>query len=600
MRINRLNQGEVTNAMVVECDVLIIGGGAAAGRAAIKAHDQGASVAVVMKGLFGTSGASAYKIAEIAGYNVADGEVDSSDSPQDHYEDIMRMAAGMADPKLAKILAEGAIESLRYLEKMEVPFHKSENGKYMEVLGCFATKPRMHFIPGHAEPIVHAQKNEIIKRGIPVHERTILTRFLVENNTIAGAVGFNSQGEEIVFNAKAVVMGTGGAGQLFSYNINPADITGDGYSLGLHAGAEVINMEFMQAGPGMIYPCKNMFNSWLWAFYPKVTNGLGEEFLHKYMPEGMTVEQCMDLRSGHYPFSTYDNSQWIDIAIQTEIKEGRGAAHGGVNVDFTGTSADVLPKNARGEELRKSWEITLNWLIENRKLDLRTTPVEVAILGHAINGGLMIDEKAQTTIAGLFAAGETAGGPHGADRLGGNMILTCQVFGKLAGQSAAEFAKANVLQPLPMCQLEAERKRLSTLKGKQGDFKPHNIKKELQEIMWRYVLVIRSEESLSTAIEKLTELRKKCRENISIQNTKELMHAIEAESLVLIGEVIARAARLRKETRGSHFRVDHPQRDDKSHLYRIITRLKDDSVSSRTIASDAETVKEYPYLIVHA
>lgn len=586
--------------MIVECDVLVIGGGAAAGRAAIEAYDQGASVAVVMKGLFGTSGASAYKIAEIAGYNVADGEVDPSDSPQHHFEDIMRMAAGMADPKLARLLAEGAIDSLRRLEKMNVPFHKSADGKYMEVLGCFATKPRMHFIPGHAEPIVHAQKSEILNRGIPVYERTILTRFLVRDNTIAGAIGFNSQGEEIVFCAKAVVMGTGGAGQLFSYNINPADITGDGYSLGLQAGAEVINMEFMQAGPGMIYPCKNMFNSWLWAFYPKVTNGLGEEFLHKYMPEGMSVKQCMDLRSGHYPFSSYDGSEWIDIAIQTEIKEGRSGPHGGVIVDFTQVSEQDLPKNARGEELRKSWDITRNWLIENRKLDLLETPVEVAILGHAINGGLMIDEKAQTTISGLFAAGETAGGPHGADRLGGNMILTCQVFGKLAGHSAAEFAKGREQCDLPASQLEEERERLRQMSGKQGDYKPHMIKKELQEIMWRYVLVTRSEESLSTAVVKLAELRKKCRENIAVTNTKEMMHAIEAENLALVGEVIARAARLRKETRGSHFRVDYPGRNDAGYLYRIATRLENGEIRSRTIESSADTVKDYPYLIVHA
>jgi fumarate reductase (CoM/CoB) subunit A len=226
---------------------------------------------------------------------------------------------------------------------MNVPFHKTEDGEYFEVLGCFATKPRMHLIPGHAEPIVHEQKREILERKIPVYEWTILTRFLVENNRISGAVGLNRDGETVVFHAKAVVMGTDGAGQLFSYNINPADITGDGYSLGFQAGAELINMEFMQAGPGLVHPCKNMFNSWLWAFHPRVTNGLGEEFLGEYVPDGMTVEQCMNLRSGHYPFSSYDGSQWIDIAIQTELKEGRGGPNGGVIVDFTGINEDRLP-----------------------------------------------------------------------------------------------------------------------------------------------------------------------------------------------------------------------------------------------------------------
>ncbi|GAX88561.1 FAD-binding protein [Effusibacillus lacus] len=585
--------------MVVQCDVLVIGGGAAAGRAAIEAHDNGASVVVVMKGAFGTSGASAYKIAEIAGYNVADGVVDPEDTPETHFADIMRAAAGMADPKLAKILAEEAPQSLRGLEKMNVPFHKDEDGKYFEVLGCFATKPRMHLIPGHAEPIVHEQKREILERKIPIYEWTILTRFLVEKNRIVGAMGINREGKNIVFHAKAVVMGTGGAGQLFSYNINPADITGDGYSLGFRAGAELINMEFMQVGPGLIYPCKNMFNSWLWALHPKVTNGLGDEFIQNYLPEGMTVERCMDLRSGHYPFSSYDGSQWIDIAIQTEIKEGRGGPHGGVIVDFTGVSEEDLPKTPRGEELRKSWNITVKWLLENRNLDLRKTPVEVAILGHAINGGLLIDEKARTTIQGLFAAGETAGGPHGADRLGGNMILTCQVYGKRAGRFAAEYASQNELCPLPIQQIEEEKNRLLMMSVKKGTVKPHHIKKELQEIMWRYVLVTRSEESLNTAIEKLTALREKCKNAMSINNNKELMHAIEAENMVLVGEIISRAARLRKETRGSHFRVDYPQRNDENFLFRVVSWLEADEIRHRTIASDPETVRRYPYEIVH-
>jgi fumarate reductase (CoM/CoB) subunit A len=152
--------------------------------------------------------------------------------------------------------------------------------------------------------------------------------------------------------------------------------------------------------------------------------------------------------------------------------------------------------------------------------------VEVAILGHAINGGLLIDDKAHTTIKGLFAAGETAGGPHGADRLGGNMILTCQVYGKRAGNFAAEFAQQSKLHPLPVQQIEEEKVRLKALSEKKGIVKPHHIKKELQEIMWRYVLVTRSEESLTTAIERLTLLRKKCQNDIAINNNKELMHAL--------------------------------------------------------------------------
>ncbi|MHB1654228.1 MAG: FAD-binding protein [Desulfitobacteriaceae bacterium] len=586
--------------MTVQCDVLVIGGGAASVRAAIEANDRGASVALVMKGEFGTSGASAYRIAEMAGYNVADRVVDPTDSPVTHFEDIMRAAAGMADPKLAEILAEGALDSLRYLESLNVPFHKDEDGNYLEIVGCFASKPRMHMIPGHAEPVVLAEKEEIFKRQIPVYEWTIITRFLVTDNQIVGAMGLNREGEEVIFQTKAVVMGTGGAGQLFSYNINPPDITGDGYALGFQAGAELINMEFMQAGPGMIYPFKNMFNGWLWALHPHVLNGQGEEFIHKYLPESMTVEKCMDLRSGHYPFSCYDGSHWIDIAIKTEIAEGRGTPHGGVMVDLTGVNEDELLKTPQGRDIYKSWLITVNWLLENRNFDLRKTPVEVGILGHAISGGLLINDKCESTIQGLFAAGETAGGPHGADRLGGNMILACQVFGKRAGHFAAEFAQANVQKPLPQDQINGEQERLQQLRENRGSFSPFQIKKELQDIMWRHVVVTRSEEGLAAAQQGLTELRRRYQTEVVVFNDKELAQAVETDNLLLVGEVITRAALFRKESRGSHYRSDYPKRDDGEFLYRIVIRKEGQEIVFRTFPSALDTVGRYPYKIVHA
>lgn len=586
--------------MVIKCDFLVIGGGAAAGKAALEAYENGATVMMAMKGAFGTSGASAYQIAEILGYNAADGEADSEDSPAVHYEDIMRAAAGMADSKLAKIVAYEAIESLRDLEKLDIPFHKTEEGKYLEVLGCFATKPRMHLVPGHAEPIVRAQKQAIQEKKIEVFEWTIITKLLTEENRVVGAMGINKNGEIVIFESKAVFLGTGGAGQLFSYNINPSDITGDGYSLGFHAGAELKNMEFMQAGPGLIHPCKNMFNSWLWAVHPKLTNGNGEEFLSNYLPVGMTAERCMDLRSGHYPFSNYDGSHWIDIAIQTEIKDGRSGSHGGIIADFTEINLDNLPKNSRGNEIRESWHITNEWLKENRGLDLTKTPVEIAILGHAINGGLCINEDGLTTIQGLYAAGETTSGPHGADRLGGNMVLTCQIFGKRAGRAAANYIREVDSTTLPIYQIESEQDRLQQLKNKRGTVKPHHLKKELQSIMWRNVLVTRTEESLNTALNGIKKLQKKFQEEVSVTNNKELLHAMEAENLMLIGEVITRAARLRKETRGSHCRLDFPERDDENYLFNILMKLNGDKITHRTISADPENVRRYPYEIAHA
>lgn len=180
------------------------------------------------------------------------------------------------------------------------------------------------------------------------------------------------------------------------------------------------------------------------------------------------------------------------------------------------------------------------------------------------------------------------------------MILTCQVYAKIAGHSAANFAKNNELIPLPHDQIEEETVRYRVLRSINGSIKPHHIKKELQEIMWRHVLVIRGEDSLTIALEKLRSLREKCQSQMIVSNNKELMNAIEAENLILVGEIITRAALLRKETRGSHFRVDFPSRNDKEFLYRIASHMQGDNIEHRTLESEKEWVRSYPYEIVHA
>lgn len=256
----------------VNTDVLVIGGGGMAGRAAIEASRQGARVTMVMKGEFGKSGTSAARVAEAAGYNVADGLVDPEDNPAEHYKDILAAAAGMCDERLARIVAEEAPETLRELERMGVPFHMNGD-RYLEVVGCFASRPRMHVIPGHAEPIVAAQRREILGLGVPVYEHTMITSLLVRDGICLGALGLDARGDLVVFQAAATVLGTGGAGKLFLHNLNPPDITGDGYALGYRAGADLVNMEFMQAGPSIVHPLHTILNAWLPALYPRLTNG---------------------------------------------------------------------------------------------------------------------------------------------------------------------------------------------------------------------------------------------------------------------------------------------------------------------------------------
>lgn len=554
----------------VSTEVLVIGGGGMAGRAAIEVIRQGARVAMVMKGEFGKSGTSAARVAEAAGYNVADGLVDPADNPEEHLKDILAAAAGTCDERLARIVAEDAPETLREFERLGVPFHM-DGERYLEVVGCFASRPRMHIIPGHAEPIVAAQRKEILARGIPVHEHTMITTLVVQDGSCVGAVGLREDGELVLFQAAATILGTGGAGKLFLHNLNPPDITGDGYALGYRVGAELVNMEFMQAGPSIVHPVHNILNTWLLTLYPRLTNAKDEEFLERYLPPNWSMRQCLDARSAHYPFSVYDGSQYFDIAIQKELTADRGKAHGGIFLDLSRSRPEDLPDTPRGRDVRRLYGITREYIRTNYGVDIAEQPIEVACIGHAINGGLRIEPTAESTVPCLYAGGETAGGPHGADRLGGNMNLTCQVFGRRAGRSAAQRARERGIPPVSARLIKAEQGRLMALQAQRGSLGPGQLKRGIQECMWRNLLVVRSDASLRTCLGELEGLRGRMA-GINVDGPAQLSGLLEVDSLLTVAEIMAKAAFMRTESRGSHYREDYPQRDDAHWQNSIITR----------------------------
>lgn len=561
---------------IIDTDVLVIGGGGAAARAALEARRLGARVAMVMKGKLGKCGATAYRVAEIAGYNAADGQVDPEDTPDEHFKDILAASAGTCDERLARILADEAPLTLRDLESWGVPLER-DGDRYLEIVGCFASRPRTHIIRGHSEPLLAAIVRQLRESEVAVVEDCLVTRLLVHNGRCLGAVAIGREGEILVFHAAATAMGTGGAGQLFRHNLNPPDMTGDGYALGLRAGAELVNMEFMQAGAGLVGSIRLIFNQWLWMLHPRVYNNEGEEFLRRYMPPGMTVEQCMDLKSYHYPFSCYIGSHWIEVGIQQEVLAGRGTPDGGAFVDLSKATEDGLPATPRGDEVRKMWPITKQFM-QKRGVDVTREPLKVGCFGHAINGGMRIDEHAATTIRGLFAAGEAAGGPHGADRLGGNMVMTCQVFGKRMGQAAAQLAAEEKAKGNVDGAIADEEIRLRALAARQGSLKPHDLKRRVQDIMSRGILVIRNEGKLQECLRELGQVRADWETNLLVENARDLWAARELDNMVQVGEIMARAALLRTESRGSHYRDDYPRRDDRKWEQSIVIQQREGRV----------------------
>lgn len=557
---------------VHQTDFLVIGGGGAAGRAAIEAAQKGVSVTVVMKETYLHSGATAYQVSEMAGFNVGDGVCDKTDSPQGHYEDIMAAADGMAEPELARIVADEAQDTLKTLQSWGVPY-EMDGDHFLAFKSCFSTKPRTHVIKRHGEPILKAMGQQLERYPITWMEKSMALELLQDaSGRCVGAVIADQENQLHVIYAKATLLATGGAGQVFEKNLNPADVTGDGYALGFRAGAELINMEFMQAGIGISYPFTSLLNAYIWAGQPALTNRLGEQFLEKELPDGICAQDVMLAHSNHFPFSCSDNSYLLENAVQKQIQEGFGTDEGGAYMDLRHMTDTYIDRLDERVGLKKMWPIAKAFYA-SCGVDVSKEPVQIACFAHAINGGLRIDTCGRTTVPGLYAAGETAGGPHGADRLGGNMLLTCQIYGRRAAEAAVEeIAGIQTVAEDP--QLAQKLEGLKHLMHKDIDCAA--IRQQIQHLAQRTLLVRRTEQGLRTLI---SETEKLLAAIISAPECAQPdSHVPETVNLLTAARLMAYAAAHRKESRGAHYRPDYPRKNDHDYGAPCVLRRDGDAV----------------------
>ena len=541
----------------VKSEVLVLGGGMAGLAAAIAAAREGADVLLASWGAPGKSGATYYDVAEVGAMNAPDGSADPTDSAEVFYNDIVSAALSTASLPLCRILAEeavGALERVAALPGGDAVFERKQ-GVYKVFRACFSSKPRSHIIHDHFRPLLSVLLAEALRLGVRFLDGVAVAELFVQGGQCWGAYGIDEKGEGLLFLAKAVVLAAGGASQLFAHNMYPCDVMGGGYAAAHRAGARMTNMEFVQMGIGVAHPFINLFEHYLWDSYPKLRNGAGKAFLQETLPEGVTEQNAIFDKSHHFPFSTRDRSQYIEIAVQKEINRGNTTKNGNVLLDLDTHTFHALLQEENN--FSKMWRTTEAWY-GNKGVDLLKQPPEIACFAHAINGGVLIDEHAMSSVGGLFAVGEVAAGPHGADRLGGNMSLTSQVFGNIAGRESARMAKAVHAFADGSDFMKKSHAFYSTIAIPDG-VSAEELLAQIRRCADRSLLIVRNEAGLQSYYDQLRAYQAAMEQKSGGQRPGTIDRvAVNLYHLLESGALITMAARARKESRGSHYREDYP------------------------------------------
>ena len=576
-------------AEVHPVDVLVIGAGGAGLRAAIAARDAGASVALVCKSLLG----KAHTVMAEGGVAAALGHVASDDSWQVHFRDTMVGGKLLNNPRMAQLHAEEAPDRVRELELWGAVFDRTRDGRILQRPFGGHTHARLAHVGDRTGlEMIRTLQDRAVQQGIDVYMECTITHLTTAPGRVTGAVGYwRTTGRPIVFPAKATVLATGGIGKAYEITSNSWEYSGDGHALAYAAGADLIDMEFVQFHPtGMVWPPG--VRGLLVTEAVRGEGGIlrnkdGERFMWKYLPED---------RRGEYAATDEEATTWVKAlsegrttdarrppelstrdnvarAIYTEVKEGRGTPHGGVFLDIS-----YLPPDHVRRKLPSMYE----QFKELADVDITKGPMEVGPTTHYVMGGIRVEaETGATTVGGLFAAGEVAGGMHGANRLGGNSLSDLLVFGARTGAGAAAHAATipddSYMDPV---QVTAAIEELGAplARGTQGEGEdPSAIQRDMQVTMQQLVGIFREDGDLARALDQLAELRARW-EHVAVSGGRAYNPGwnlvFEVRNLLTVAEAVTRSARQRTESRGAHSRLDFPATDDAAwgHRNSVIRR----------------------------
>jgi succinate dehydrogenase / fumarate reductase flavoprotein subunit len=567
-------------------DVLVVGAGGAGLRAAIEAVAQGASVGLVCKSLLG----KAHTVMAEGGVAAALAHVAPTDSWQTHFRDTIVGGKLLNNWRMAQIHAQEAPDRVRELEAWGAVFDRTRDGRILQRPFGGHSHPRLAHVGDRTGlEMIRTLQDRAVAIGVEVSMECTITRLLTQKAGISGAFGYwRADGRPVVFAAKAVVLATGGIGRCYEITSNSWEYSGDGHALAYEAGAELIDMEFVQFHPtGMVWPPGVrglLVTEAVRGEGGILRNNDGQRFMWRYLPEDRRHEYAQDdaeatrwveaLSAGRQTdarqppeLSTRDN---VSRAIYTEVREGRGSPHGGVYLDISHLPAD---------HVRRKLPSMYDQFLELAGVDITTGPMEVGPTAHYMMGGVRVEaETGASTRPGLYAAGEVAGGMHGANRLGGNSLSDLLVFGQRAGKAAAAYAaRSERLHVDPVQVMAAARELGQPFEGTKGE-NPYTLQAELRELMQARVGIFRTEEDLEYALARIGELRERWAA-ISIPGAPAYNPGwnlvFELHNLLVVAEAITRSALQRRESRGAHARLDHPDVDGRWGGLNSVTYAED-------------------------
>ena len=586
-----------TNYETFEYDVLVIGAGGAGLRAAIEASAAGVKVGLICKSLLG----KAHTVMAEGGMAAAMGNVDDRDNWKVHFADTMRGGQYVNNWRMAELHAKEAPERVHELEKWGAVFDRTADGKILQRNFGGHRYPRLAHVGDRTGlELIRTLQDHGIHQGITVHMEYTIVSLLKDAGRVVGAFGYDRErGRFRIFKAKAVVLATGGLGRAYKITSNSWEGTGDGVSLAYHAGAELLDMEFIQFHPtGMIWPPSVMgilVTEGVRGEGGVLRNKDGKRFMYDDIPDNYKSQTSTDPEEG-WRYTQGDKEakrppelltrDHVARCINREVKAGRGSPHGGVFLDISWIK-EKIPNAA--EHIKKKLPSMYHQFMQLANLDITKEPMEIGPTTHYAMGGIRVNGDTQATnIPGLFAAGECAAGLHGANRLGGNSLSDLLVFGKRAGEFAAKFARENPAVQVADAEVEAAyREAVEPFERPAGGSNegPYQVQYDLQNMMQELVGIVRLEGEMTRALEGIAKLKVRAAK-VAVQGHREYnpgWHtAIDLKHLLTVSEAITVAALDRKESRGGHFREDFPDKDPAAAKYNaVLSKAADGSMKLR-------------------